>query len=291
MNITDISKAEKLGFQEARAITKKFAKTFYFASFFLDKKRQAAAYSVYAICRISDETVDDNTSAGKTERLTLLQDKITKSYTDAPLSEPLLLAFRKTVREYQIPKEHFCELIDGMRMDLEKTRYKNFEDLYSYCYKVAAVVGLIMLKIFGARDFNAAAQYAVNLGIAMQLTNILRDIKEDYTRQRIYLPQDELIEYNINEYELSGQAPADLLKEFLKFQIARAQGYYNDCRPGIKLITGWRSRFVVTAMKEIYAGILESIEKNGYDVFSKRACVNIYGKFFIALRILLRGEC
>ena len=273
------------GFLEAKKITKKFAKTFYLASIFLPKEKKYASYCVYAICRLSDEAVDEPTYLNQRENLQKLELKISDAYTEKQISEPLLAAFRQTINNFKISKEYFDALIKGMYMDLEIKRYRDFPNLYEYCYRVAGVIGLIMLKIFGYKD-NAAEGYAIKLGVAMQLTNILRDINEDLIRGRIYLPQDEMLEFNISEQQLSNGQIDDNLKEFLRFQINRCRKFYNESSAGIRLIDNPICRFVVLCMKEIYAGILERIEKDNYDVFTKRAYVNKINKVGIILKIL-----
>lgn len=277
-----------LGFREAEALTKRNAKTFYFASRFLPKEQRLATYAVYAICRISDDSVDEPEGFGNRSGLDQARRDIEAAYGDEALSSAVLLAFRATVRRYQIPKLYFDELLDGMEMDLTKRRYADFDELYRYCYKVAGVVGLIMLSLFGQRD-PRAPEHAVQLGVAMQLTNILRDIKEDLDKGRIYLPQDELARFGISEADLALGKVADRLKDLLAFQIARARDYYARATLGIQMIAAVRSRLVALVMKEIYAGILGEIERNGYDVFSRRAHVSGGKKLRAALRILLSG--
>ncbi|MDD5155519.1 MAG: phytoene/squalene synthase family protein [Candidatus Omnitrophica bacterium] len=279
---------EKSGFRLAEAITKKYAKTFYFASRFLKKEKRNAAYAIYAICRLSDEAVDGAKNTSFAHRLAEIQKNIDAAYGSAELNSPLLAAFRQTVAEYQIPREYFTELISGMHMDLEKNRYADFNQLYDYCYKVAGVVGLIMLQVFGC-SCPAAKEYAVKLGIAMQLTNILRDIKEDFGRGRIYLPLDETERFGVTESDLSAHNVSDNFKALLKFQIQRAQDYYQGSKAGIKLLAGADSRFVASIMANIYSGILTEIEKNDYDVFSRRAQLNNARKCVIALKTLLQA--
>ncbi len=208
------------GFREAQKITKNFAKSFYLASLFLPKEKKYASYAVYAICRLSDETVDDPTKADPQQELAKLEQKIADAYTKNVIDTPLLAAFRHTVETYRIPKEYFDILIQGMRMDLELKRYTNFPLLYEYCYRVAGIVGLIMLRIFGCRD-KTAEGYAVKLGAAMQLTNILRDISEDLARDRIYLPQEELASFGVSERQLSLEQNNAAFKNLLRFQIKR----------------------------------------------------------------------
>lgn len=280
----DIDKLQ-LGFTQAKKITKKFAKTFYLSSLFLPKAKKNASYAVYAICRLSDESVDQSTCLDQENELKKLEQKISVAYSQLEIQESLLIAFRYTINNYNIPKEYFDTLIAGMRMDLEIKRYANFTALKDYCYKVAGVVGLIMLKIFGNKD-NIAYDYAIKLGIAMQLTNILRDIKEDLGRERIYLPFDEMLKFNITENQLKkGQINEDF-KNFIGFQIKRCEEFYTQSQTGIKLIDSRLCRFVILIMKEAYSGILHSIKKNNYDVFTKRACVSKFKKIKIISTIL-----
>ncbi|MDD5432479.1 MAG: phytoene/squalene synthase family protein [Candidatus Omnitrophica bacterium] len=277
------------GYKEAEGITKKFAKTFYFASRFLPKEKRLASYSIYAICRISDETVDKAKSENYAKDLDELQETINNAYSQTEQKSSLLLCFRETVKKYEIPKLYFDELISGMRMDLEKSRYRNFEELYKYCYKVAGVVGLMMAKIFKSNNPDSE-KYAVNLGVAMQLTNILRDIKEDLNRNRIYLPGDELEKSSVSEGNLNKSIIDENFKHLMEFQINRARQYYADSSIGIKMIGDLKSRFVVLTMRELYSGILKEIERNKFDVFTKRAHVSYFKKIFLILKLIFRGE-
>ncbi len=277
------------GFREARDITRNFAKTFYLASLFLPQEQKYASYAVYALCRLSDEAVDNSPGAKRQENLRRLELKICGVYSGGEIDDPLLKAFRLTVTRYKIPKEYFDALIEGMRMDLKVKRYADFPALYEYCYRAAGVVGLIMLKIFGYKD-KAAEDYAVKLGVAMQLTNIIRDVKEDLSRGRIYLPQDEMRKFGVEENLLfSGKADARI-DALLRFQIERCRRIYNESAAGIKFIDSAACRFVVLCMKEVYAGILDEVERNGHDVFGRRAYVNRMRKSGIILKILLERK-
>jgi len=277
------------GFKIAKKITKHFAKTFYLASFFLPQDKRLASYAVYAICRISDESVDS--LKGNCSELSLkeLRKKIDLAYTNAALNNNLLSAFRKTVNTYSIPKEYFYELIDGMNMDLVKNRYADFEELKEYCFKAAGVVGLIMLKIFGAKDAKAE-KFASDLGIAMQLTNILRDIKEDALRGRIYIPLNEFKNFKISEADIISGKINDDFKRLMQHQIKRAREYYQESEKGLSLINNPKSRFVATAMKEMYQTILDEIKNNHYNVFNQRAHVNKFKKLLIIIKILLKRK-
>jgi 15-cis-phytoene synthase len=283
----DQKDAMERGYRLAGRITRQFAKTFYFASRFLPQDKRQASYCVYALCRLSDETVDtpqDYYLSG----LAAIRENIGLAYSKAALKEDLLLSFRETVTRYEIPREYFEKILEGMSMDLKIRRYATFKDLYDYCYKVAGVVGLIMLKILGYRD-QEAEKHAVELGIAMQLTNILRDIKEDFLRGRIYLPQEDLQRFNVTEEDISKGIVNEAFRSLLKFEIGRARQYYTASSAGIRFIPQANSRFVVCAMKKIYGGILEAIERNNYDVFTRRAAVGGLRKVILACSLLLKG--
>jgi phytoene synthase len=277
------------GFAMARAITREHGRTFYFASHLLPPDERAAAYAVYALCRISDDTVDRNNSMAVREELAKVRAAIHAAYEGAIPADDLLLAFQNTIHRYAIPRRCFDELIEGMHMDLSVHSYETFDELYHYCYRVAGVVGLIMLKIFGSGD-PAADDRAVELGVAMQLTNILRDIKEDYERGRLYLPAEDLRQFRVSAENLRDSIVDDNFRALMDFQIMRARDYYRKSAAGISLIADRRSRLVVCAMRDIYGAILREIEKNRYDVFSTRARVSTAGKIMLLLGILMKGE-
>lgn len=279
------------GFAEAQRITKQNARTFYLASFFLPAKTRRAAYSIYAVCRLSDESVDDlRLSLDKRKQaLAHVQEKIDLAFSAHPVDDPLLKAFRATLEEFRIPQKYFHELLDGMAMDLTKKRYKDFHDLHVYCYRVAGVIGLIMLRIFDCHNLDAE-KYAIDLGVALQLTNILRDIKEDLVRERIYLPEDEMKRFGITEDHIRGQIVDQNFQNFIAFQIKRARDHFLRASQGLELIKNKRCRFVAFLIAELYAQILNEIEKNRYDVYTKRAFIpksaRITSLFFLWIRFI-----
>lgn len=276
------------GFSIARDITRKYARTFYFASIFLDKEKRDAAYAVYAMCRLGDEAVDGAPCRAGAEALAKLKLDIDNAYGPSPSGDPLLSAFSQTVKRYSIPKDYFMELVSGMKLDLIKNRYGDFAQLSEYCYKAAGVVGLIMLEILGY-ERPEAKEHAAWLGTAMQLTNILRDVKEDLARGRVYLPQDEMRRFGVSDEDLKKENMTEGFKAMMRFQVERARDYYAKSRRGIKMVKGPGSRFVICLMSDLYEGILDAIEKNGYDVFSARAHVGMLGKLVGTVRIALRG--
>lgn len=271
------------GFAIAQRITKKSASTFYFASCFLARDTRQAAYTIYAICRIVDNSVDEVNN--KINTLEEIKEKIDLSYSEHTINDPLIYTFRYVVNKYSIPRIYFDELVSGMYMDLNKNRYRDFNELYIYCYKVAGVVGLIMLKLFDLDNFDIAQGYAINLGVAMQLTNILRDIKADYQLNRIYLPQNEMAKYNLKDDDIAFNRVSQDFKDFMQYNIIRARNYYSDALAGVKLLTNKRIRFVVRAMAIIYSMILGEIEKNQYNVFKKRMVVSKFSKIIAIYKI------
>ncbi|NQW30216.1 MAG: phytoene/squalene synthase family protein [Ignavibacteria bacterium] len=273
-----------MDFEAARSVTKQYARTFYFTSHVLSKDKRQAAYALYGFCRLADEVVD---SAAAHEDHHAVHNKIDElrnllHEVYSPNKSTPFVALRHTVNRYNIPIEYFLDLLRGVEMDLHVSRIQNFEELYDYCYCVASVVGLMMTCVFGVKD-NTAFEYAENLGTAMQLTNILRDVGEDFERGRIYLPLDELRQFNCDENVLKQQLVNDDFVRLMKFQIERAREYYKKAELGIPLVSNDGSQFCVRLMSTTYGRILDRIEKNEYDVFSKRAFVPIQQKIIIAV--------
>ncbi len=273
-------------FAECKVYTRHYAKTFYFASYVLPREKRKAAYAVYAFCRYADNLIDNAGPGSDTHlalrRLTELRHQLRYVYAFSELMDPKLLAFRETVFHYKIPQQYFEDLLRGVEMDLTKTRYESFSELQDYCYCVASVVGLIMSCIFGVSDSKALAR-AEDLGTAMQLTNILRDIGEDYDLGRIYLPKDDMDAFGYTEDELSRGVVNGNFKRLMEFQITRAREYYERAAAGIPLLTNDGSRFCVRLMSRTYGKILKAIEHHGFDVFSSRAFVPFSKKLWIAI--------
>lgn len=265
-------------YSHCRDITRQFAKTFYLSTRFLPREKQRSIFAIYALCRYLDNIVDETFEADGSQPLSADQvmlemqewkEHLSYTYKGFDTDNPILLAFSDVLRTHQISIEWPIELIDGVSMDLTKNRYENFDELYSYSYKVASVVGLMISEIFGYKD-SKALKYAEALGIAMQLTNILRDVGEDLARDRIYLPRDEMHRFGITDEHLKNGIIDNSFKEFMRFQIDRAHYYYQQACSGIPMLSR-DSRLPVILAQLNYRRILTKIEKNGYDVFSKRA--------------------
>jgi len=276
------------GYKLSKKVTRKSAKTFYFASIFLNKQQKRSAYAIYAICRITDDYIDISDNPNK--KIQEIENQIAAAYNNEPIVDnDILLAFKDTIHRYKIPKQYFDDLIKGMFMDLEKKHYESFDELYLYCYRVAGVIGLIMLCLFGYKNIQAQ-QHAVDLGIAMQLTNILRDIKEDYSRGRIYIPANDLEKFKVSKRDIGKQRLTPNFVNLIKFEIQKARDFYKNSSLGIFLITNWRSRLVVYIMKELYSGILEAIEKAEYNVFKERVFLSFPKKIIKTIRIIIKGK-
>lgn len=261
-----------LGARICRRITRNHAKTFYLASHGLPRSVRAHAYSVYAFCRWADDGVDcarDADDAAK--KLDLAREALGDAYGRGPVA-PGLGAFRRTVQTRGIPQSLFLDLIDGMAMDLTIVRYADFAALDLYCYRVAGVVGLMMTHVFGYRH-ERCLPHAVALGTAMQLTNILRDVREDFDRGRIYLPLDELARFGVTEGQIAEGRVDERFRSFMAFQIERARSYDRNSEAGIPDLVGASSRLTVRLMGRMYGGILGEIERRNYDVFSSRSSV------------------
>ena len=195
------------------------------------------------------------------------------AYSDRPQAQPGLQAFRRTVRLRSIPRRLFDDLLDGMEMDLDVSRYADFASLDRYCYRVAGVVGLMMTHVFGHRSDRCFPD-ALALGTAMQLTNILRDVAEDFALGRVYLPRDELAQFGVTEAQLAEGRVDDQFRALIRFQIDRARRYYAQSEAGIPWLNGDSARLTVRVMGRAYAGILGAIERQDLDVFRGRARVS-----------------
>lgn len=280
-------------FDQARLYARQYAKTFYFASHVLPRAKREAAYAVYAFCRRADNIVDDagNDPAAQRQAVVLLadlRDELHHVY-DGPADSPRWSALRATVRTFGIPRVYFLDLLRGVEMDLLKSRFATFAELEEYCYCVASVVGLIMARIFGSCS-PEALRHASDLGTAMQLTNILRDVGEDLRMDRIYLPQDELTRFGVSESDLRAGHAMGSLRALLEFQATRARSYYRSAGPGIAMIPDDGSRFCAELMSTLYGRILDVVETNRYDVFTRRAHVPLPTKMRVAAAIGLRRK-
>lgn len=267
-----------------RLVARRHARSFYFASWALPAEKKAAAYAVYAFCRHADDVMDRSPDPARApEVLRALRGELARFFEGEGGKHPFAPAFIEAIGRYQIPHEPFLELLEGVGRDEGRVRMANWEELRGYCYQVASVVGLIMARIFEMQSDTAQA-HAIDLGIAMQLTNILRDVGEDLANDRIYLPADELARFGISEVELKAGEISTAFLEMMKFQIDRSRAYYRQSEAGIPMLADDGSQYTVWLMRTIYAGILSEIERNHYDVFRRRATTSLPRKLRLAAR-------
>jgi phytoene synthase len=249
------------------AIAREHGRTFYLASHFQLPPRRRALHAIYAYCRIADDIVDR--AATPDEAASLLA--AWEAQLDAP-THPVARAFAATRQIYGIPVEPARDLIDGIRSDLQPELFPTWEDLRNYCYRVAGTVGLLTAPVLGCSQSSALPR-AVDLGIAMQLTNILRDIGEDARQQRVYLPLSDLAAFGCTPESLLAGRPVGRFRELMIFEIARARGLYAAAKPGIAALSP-AGQMTALAASRLYASILTRIEELDYDVFNTRATVH-----------------
>lgn len=259
------------------------AKNFYYSFVLLSKPQRRAMCAIYAFMRYCDDLSDDpgaNRAAIERWRAELedaLEGKFSK--------HPVWPAFHHTVRRFGIPHEYFREMIAGVLSDLEPREFENFDQLYRYCYQVASVVGLTIIHIFGF-DTPTALPLAEKCGVAFQLTNILRDIREDASLGRIYLPSEDLQRFGVTAADLRAGNSTEGFIHLMRYESARARRYYNESAPLLDLVHP-RSRPSLWALISIYSRLLERIEATNYDVFRRRVRVPTIEKGWIVARAML----
>ena len=273
---------------ECLAITKSSSTNFYYAFLTLPPQKRYAIYATYAFCRLCDDIVDDPERRETAEQdLASLREQLDGAYRGRP-DGPIWTALADAQQRYGIPKSHFGDVIDGCEMDLTKNSYGTFDELLQYCRRVASAPGLICIEIFGYTD-ERAVEYAVDLGIAMQLTNIARDVAEDARDGRVYLPQEELEKFGYAQSDLMAGTVNDAFRDLMKFQIERARRYFES---GAKLypLLDRRSRACPRTMASVYRRLLGRIEAADYDVFSQRIGLSVTAKAALAARLWIQSR-
>lgn len=270
MIFTDPAQRDR-AFTICRAVAKKHSHTFFMASALLPLEQRQAMRALYAFCRHSDDLVDRPVDPdGREARFGQWREQV---MTGQPAPEDLVaLAWLETRARYAIPVAYVGQFLDGVASDLTPSRYKTFADLTEYCYGVAAAVGLMVMHIIGFSGPEAIPS-AVKLGVALQLTNVLRDVGEDWRNGRCYLPLDELAAYHLSEADLAAGQVDERWRAFMRCQIARTRQLYAESLPGVAFLER-RGRLAIAAAGELYAAILEDIEAHDYDVFHRRAFVS-----------------
>jgi len=273
------------------ALTKSSGSNFYYSFLFLPKARRSAMYTVYAFCKAVDSAVDEPPPGSQPqEELVRWRAELDAVYHGTP-TWPITISLAHHVKELSIPKVYFEELIKGVEMDLHNNRYVTFNELSSYCYRVASVVGLICLHIFGATSARAQ-DYAVNLGMAFQLTNILRDVGTDAAQNRIYLPLEDLKACKYSEKALRQQTYSPEFQKLMHYEAARARQYYDKAHAALMALPPHERRALTVAeiMRGVYSRILKKLEDSEYQVFGPRIRLSTSHRLAIAAGIWLRSR-
>jgi phytoene synthase len=266
-------------YQHCTRLSRTQARNFYYSFLCLPPAKRAAMCAIYAFMRISDD-ISDGGEGNEQVRMEAWRAALDRALVGDYGDSRYLPAFHDAVQRYRIPHEYFHQLIDGAVMDLTPSRYETFSDTYRYCYHVASVVGLVCIHVFEFED-PEAIQLAEYNGIAFQLTNILRDLREDAQLGRVYLPAEDLRRFGYSEDDLRAGVENDDFRILMRFEVERARQYYDRAAPLVELVHA-DSRPCLRAMRAIYHGILERIVAQNYDVFSQRARVPTWRKLLIA---------
>ncbi len=269
-------------------LAKTVQSNFFYSFLFLPKQKRQAIIDVYAFCREVDDIVDETDekagSAGSVDAARRALDdwriELDLIYAGRPATQ-LGARLRRVLDQFPMPQSYFSEMINGCEMDLDHKRYETFDDLIDYCYRVASITGLMCIEIFTYQS-DKTRDYAIDLGIALQLTNILRDLKEDAIRGRIYLPLEDLRRYGYSEEDLMAGRLNESFRELMEFEVLRARDYYRRADESLPA----EDRSTLTAavtMGKIYSRLLDQIEEVGYDVFNHVIRLHRPERFFIAL--------
>lgn len=261
--------------------------SFYYSFLFLPPERRRAITALYAFCREVDDTVDEATDQSVARiKLAWWRNEVAQMYSGTP-THPVMLALKPHVQPYDLKQEHLQAIIDGMEMDLDQSRYLDYPNLKKYCWHVAGVVGILSASIFGVTN-PRTLQYAETLGLAFQLTNIIRDVGEDARKGRIYLPISELQQFNVTAADLLNARHSEKFEALMKFQADRAQKLYDEAfallpkedrhaqRPGLM-------------MAAIYRTLLDEVERDGFHVLTQKISLTPLRKLWLAWKTYVRG--
>jgi phytoene synthase len=275
-------------YRHCQALTRREAKNFYYGFMLLPAKQRRAIYAAYAFARECDDIVDAALPVEEASARLAVQRELLDRCLEGSPNGPVFTALADAVRRYSIPHDYFYRLIEGVETDLTVSRYATFDDLKRYCYLVASVVGLISAEIFGYQGGEEARGHAADLGIALQLTNILRDVQEDLQRGRIYLPEDELARFGYKADFLRQGVANEAFRRLMAFQVARAEEYFEEGRMLLPLLPR-RARACVGVMAGIYRTILDDIRRRPETILRQRVSLGTGQKLVLAGRELVRS--
>jgi len=262
--------------------------SFYYSFMFLPKRKREAITALYAFCREVDDVVDEFTELKVAQvKLAWWKEEIKNLYQGKPI-HPVTRALQPVIQTYHLSEEHFQEIIDGMEMDLNFNRYQDFKQLQLYCYRVASVVGILSAQIFGFSN-RRTLKFAHDLGMAFQLTNIIRDVGEDARRNRIYIPLDDLTTFNVTEEDILHSRESDAIKKLLNYQIERAENHYDRALQELPEEDRKNQR-VGLIMTAIYRTLLREIKADGAEkVLNSRTSLGTLRKLRLAFHVWLKN--
>lgn len=271
-------------------LSRREAKNFYYSFLLLPPSRRRAMCALYAFMRHTDDLADEpGPAGGKRVALDRWRADLDAALDGRPDAWPGLAALADAVARHAIPRRHLHEVIDGVAMDVEPSTFATFDDLYEYCYRVASAVGLCCISIWGYRsEGGRAEELAEKCGIALQLTNILRDVKEDARLGRVYLPQEDLERFGVTFEDLKSDTPSANVRDLFAFEGRRAYDFYSDAAPLIRLVAPM-GRPVLRAIVGIYRALLDEIARRDYDVLAGRVTLPSWKKAAITIRSLAGG--
>jgi 15-cis-phytoene synthase len=274
-------------YEHCAQVTRRSRSSFYYAFILLPPDRRRALHAVYAFCRFIDDIADDEAIREPALLLRRWREELDRVYAGAP-TRALSRALADSARRFKIPRALFEEIINGVEMDLSRKRYQSWDELRPYCYRVASALGLICIEIFGYRN-PSAKLYAENLGLALQLTNILRDVREDAERGRIYLPLDDLARFGVSEAEILGGVYSPNFVSLMDFEARRAQELYAAAQSALAP-EDRATLLTAEAMRLIYAALLERIIKSNYRVLDRRHSLSAPHKLYLVGRAWAEGR-
>lgn len=271
-----------------QTVTREIARTFYYGSLFLRPEKRLPTWALYAFCRTADDIADERDRySNPADELARWRQALLDTYAGMPRG-PVMTAWADVLRRYPVPLGPALDLLDGVTMDILDTRYDTFEELRLYCYRVAGTAGLLMAPVLGYHSDEALTS-AVDLGIAMQLTNILRDIGEDAAVGRVYLPAEDLARFGYSQEELRAGLVNRAFVALMEFEINRAEEYYRSGMRGVSLLHA-DARLAIGLSAALYRAILHRIRRNQYDVFRRRAHISLPGKLAAIPSVWLRTQ-
>ena len=270
-------------YAHCQQVTRSEARNFYYAFRTLPARKRRAIYAAYAFCRLCDDIADEDLPLDEKRRRFARTRGLLRQSQNGTVAHPVYIALRDASAAFGIPATYFDEVVEGVEMDLATTRYESFDELRAYCYKVASVVGLISIEVFEYSD-PAARRYAIDLGLAMQLTNIIRDVREDAQRGRVYIPLEDLRRHGYSVGELQRGVVNKAFRDVMTYQVERARRYFDTGRRLIPLLSP-ESRACPAVLHGIYSGILDRVEAADYDVFRERIGLGSTEKLFLMAKL------